>query len=281
MNFFNISSNVICNFISLKVIGIPGFNPGPFTLDGTNTYLVGAGKHRLLIDTGQGIESYKECLLDALIVTKTTSLDILITHSHLDHIGGIDQVRDLMTTQFNQELVKVYKRHRSDELSNECLPIGDHQIFAVEGATIEAVSTPGHTSDHTSFLLKETNALFSGDCILGKGSTVFESLVDFMKSLDRLKSLAPIRIYPGHGPMVDDAMKIIDQYIWHRKEREREIMSLITESPMDSQSIVSKIYKDYPQSVQNAALKSTILHLEKLLLEGCIVLEEGKYQLKR
>jgi glyoxylase-like metal-dependent hydrolase (beta-lactamase superfamily II) len=257
--------------------GIPGLNPGPFTLDGTNTYLVGTGKHRLLIDTGQGIDEYAESLLAALKSTGTKSIDILLTHKHLDHVGGIDQIRRLMADHFNLFDVKVFKNQMSDGSLGTYLPIIDNQIFEVDGATLKAICTPGHTTDHTSFLLLETNTLFSGDCILGKGSTVFESLVDYMKSLEKLQSLAPVAIYPGHGPMVDDAMKKIKEYIYHRNEREKEIVSVISESPKEVELIVSEIYKDYPLSVQKAALNSTILHLEKLLLEGDVVFKDGKY----
>jgi ribonuclease/clavin/mitogillin len=264
---------------SLNSIGIPGLNPGSFTLDGTNTYLVGTGKHRLLIDTGQGIEAYAESLLAALKITRTTSIDILITHKHLDHIGGIDQVRKLMAEEFNLPYLRVFKRQGSDEPLSDYLPIIDNQIFEVDGATLKAIVTPGHTSDHTSFLLLETNGLFSGDCILGKGSTVFESLVDYMKSLEKLSNLKPVGIYPGHGPMVDDAMKKIEEYIFHRNQREKEILSVIQESPMDVESIVLKIYKSYPSSVQKAAIHSTTLHLEKLLVNGKVMNKNGKYYL--
>jgi glyoxylase-like metal-dependent hydrolase (beta-lactamase superfamily II) len=238
---------------------------------------VGTGKHRLLIDTGQGIDSYAESLLATLTSTGTTSIDILITHKHLDHVGGIDQIRRLMAEHFNLFDVKVFKRQISDESLGTYLPIIDDQIFKVDGATLKAIGTPGHTSDHTSFLLIESNALFSGDCILGKGSTVFESLIDYMKSLEKLKSLAPVTIYPGHGPMVDDAIKKIEEYIYHRNKREKEIVSVISESPKEVELIVSEIYKDYPLSVHKAALNSTILHLEKLLLEGNVVFKYGKY----
>lgn len=279
MNFFNVAPQVLCIFyyFLLILIGIPGLNPGPFTLDGTNTYLVGTGKHRFLIDTGQGIQEYTESLLAALKAANTTSIDILITHKHLDHVGGIDQVRKMMADQFNMPSVRVFKRQGIEETLHDYLPIVEDQIFEVDGATLKAVATPGHTSDHTSFLLLETNALFSGDCILGKGSTVFESLIHYMKSLEKLKSLAPVVIYPGHGPMVHEAMKKIEEYIYHRKDREREILSLIKESPMDAESIVIKIYKDYPLSVQKAALNSIMLHLKKLQVEEKVVIKEGKY----
>ena len=277
MNIFRISSQVLCNFIFILTLGIPGHNPGPFTLDGTNTFLVGTGMHRLLIDTGQGISEYKASLLEALESTNTKSVDILITHGHGDHIGGIDQVRELMMDHFNQALVKVYKRKSPEEYSTEYLPIDDGQLISVDGATLQAIATPGHTFDHTCFMLKDCHALFSGDCILGKGSTVFESLVDYMKSLEKLKSITPSKIYPGHGPMIDDAIKKIDEYIHHRKEREREILSLIKDTPLDVTSIVSKMYMGYPESVRNAALHNTMLHLEKLLIEKRVLLVDGMY----
>jgi glyoxylase-like metal-dependent hydrolase (beta-lactamase superfamily II) len=107
----------------------------------------------------------------------------------------------------------VYKRESEDPIYTE---IRDGQIFQVEGATLTAVATPGHTSDHTSFYSKEESALFSGDCILGQGSTVFESLKDYMESLQRLKTLAPKKIYPGHGPVVENGTEKIEEYILHR-----------------------------------------------------------------
>lgn len=98
-------------------------------------------------------------------------------------------------------------------------------MISVEGATLRVVHTPGHTEDHVALLLEEEGSLFSGDCVLGDTSAKFEDLHTYMKSLNTILDLAPTRLYPGHGNVVEDPITRIREYIDHRMTRERHIVA--------------------------------------------------------
>ena len=188
-----------------------GQNPSMFTGPGTNTYLVGTGKKRLLLDTGSGLEAYMPVLEEALARVGCDGLEgIVLTHAHPDHIGGVDQVR----AHFGE--LPVYKRPWPSETGlsgpgGGVSPISvsepdrqahcklehiDHgDVVETEGARLRAVYTPGHAPDHLCFVLEEEQNLFSGDNVLGIGTTVIPGgsgdLGDYMDSLDRLLAEAP------------------------------------------------------------------------------------------
>uniref|UniRef100_A0AC34GIV2 Metallo-beta-lactamase domain-containing protein n=1 Tax=Panagrolaimus sp. ES5 TaxID=591445 RepID=A0AC34GIV2_9BILA len=198
-----------------------GQNPGPFTLQGTNTYLVGSGKSKILIDTGeQNIKEYIDKLSEAL-GSDCKIEAIIITHWHGDHIGGIPGVIKLIGCD-----IPVYKFKRSDNVVETDYNYNyidhDHEV-KVDGATLQLLYTPGHTADHMAILHKEENALFSGDCILGEGSAVFEDLHSYMNSLNKFLEIKPDKIYPGHGPVVNNPQNKIEEYIKHRMQRENDI----------------------------------------------------------
>uniref|UniRef100_A0A915E053 Metallo-beta-lactamase domain-containing protein n=1 Tax=Ditylenchus dipsaci TaxID=166011 RepID=A0A915E053_9BILA len=114
----------------------------------------------------------------------------------------------------------------------------------VEGASLRVIHTPGHTNDHLSIYLKEENSLFSGDCILGEGSSIFEDLHDYMKSLEVLKNLSVERIYPGHGPVIESPADKIDEYVAHRMKREKQILDyLATVESATVMTVTSAVYK--------------------------------------
>ncbi|XP_039281162.1 endoribonuclease LACTB2 isoform X2 [Nilaparvata lugens] len=187
--------------LTTRVIRVLGSNPGPMTLQGTNSYIVGTGDRRILIDTSEPqIPEYSDTLKGVLTNEKVQLEHIILTHWHHDHVGAVPEV----LAKINPEC-KVWKFPRSDtEEKVDFRPLENGQVFRVEGATLSVIHTPGHTSDHVVLALKEENAVFSGDCILGEGTTVFEDLYEYMKSLQTIRSLQPSFIYPGHGPLVED-----------------------------------------------------------------------------
>jgi glyoxylase-like metal-dependent hydrolase (beta-lactamase superfamily II) len=265
-----------------------GQNPSMFTGPGTNTYVVGHGKKRLLLDTGSGLDAYMPVLEEALARVGCDGLEgIVLTHAHPDHIGGVDQVR----AHFGE--MPVYKRPWPSEtglagpgggVSPVAVADPDRQahcrleridhgdIVETEGARLRAVYTPGHAPDHLCYVLEEEQNLFSGDNVLGVGTTVIPGgsgdLGDYMQSLERLLALAPRQIYPAHGPRIDGGVAKIEDYIAHRRERERQIVAALEAGLRDVPAIVRRIYVGYPESLFAAAGQSVTAHLLKLVRDG-------------
>jgi endoribonuclease LACTB2 len=242
---------------------------------GTNTYLLGTGSRRLLIDTGEGIAAYEPLLSSVLESEGCTIGAVLLTHWHHDHVQGIPQVSKLCPpATFSKFSVN------GDE---EYLPIRDGDEFAVQGARVRAFHTPGHTTDHTVFWMEDSGVLFTGDSILGQGTAVFENLSTYISSLKRQLSLHPTALYPGHGPVIEGkaATEKIQEYIDHRQQREDEIIKvMMEEGEVTAMEIVKIIYAKYPQSLWPAAERGVKLHLDKLKDEGrAKEIEGGKWVL--
>ena len=185
----------------------------------------------------------------------------------------------------NDNATEVLKWPRGEAKEPEILEglgvvqLKDGLDVGVEGAGLRVLHTPGHTSDHVVLHLKEENAVFTGDCILGEGTAVFESLHHYMKSLEVILALKPSRLYPGHGPVVDDPVPKIEYYIRHRKEREEQVLSQLSSVPCSSMDIVKQVYKDTPVQLHGAANINVNHHLEKLRVEGKVMKEGGGWKL--
>ncbi|KAI8929688.1 beta-lactamase-like protein [Entophlyctis helioformis] len=266
------------------VLAVLGLNPGTFTLQGTNTYVVGAGPSRILLDTGEGVSGYGPLLLGALRSAGVSQLShVLCTHRHHDHIGGIQQVLDVVAALGQDpSTVQIHKRSTPRDSASASparpfLDIAHGQVFETQGATLTAIHTPGHTDDHTAFRLGQENAIFTGDCVLGQGSAVFEDLGQLLASLRGLADLTPGRLYPGHGPVVEEGTPKIVEYIRHRLEREAQILAAMrARQPVSGQAwtladLAAAIYKGYPPAVLPAAERSIAQHLHKLEADGVVV----------
>ncbi|KAK5996426.1 Lactamase-like protein adaB [Cladobotryum mycophilum] len=198
-----------------RVIRILGDNPGSYRLQGTNTYLVGTGRERILIDSGEGKQLWIERIVSHLEKEGLELAYVLLTHWHRDHTGGL---ADLLA--YKPELgPRVYKHTPGPDQH----AIHDGQVFQVPGATVRSVFTPGHTIDHMCFLLEEENALFTGDNVLGHGYSVEHDLFAYMASLDKMRGLGCIIGYPGHGKEIADLSAKVDDYIRQREGREKQV----------------------------------------------------------
>jgi glyoxylase-like metal-dependent hydrolase (beta-lactamase superfamily II) len=248
-----------------------GQNPSLFTGPGTNTYLIGTGPERILLDPGQGVPDYLPVLERAMARAGVSRIqEIVLTHGHPDHIGGVRAVRE----RFGKLRVSKFPWPEADAAyaDLELTLLDDGAVARTEGATLRGVHTPGHAPDHLCFVLEEERALFSGDNVLGVGTTVIPNqngdLSQYMDSLARLLALAPRRIYPAHGPVIEDGVAKLREYIAHRHERERQILAALEDGPKRVPELVKIVYAAYPEALHLAAAQSTSQHLRKLEREG-------------
>ncbi|RAL12386.1 metallo-beta-lactamase type thioesterase tpcB [Aspergillus homomorphus CBS 101889] len=182
--------------ISPRVLRVLGQNAGKFTLQGTNTYIVGTGHQRLIIDTGQGIPEWADLISSTLADAGIELSHVLLTHWHGDHTGGVPDLLRLYPSLADS----IYKHTPGKDQQ----PIRDGQVFQVDGATVRALHSPGHSHDHMCFILEEENAMFTGDNVLGHGSSAVEILSTWMSSLRLMQSLQCAVGYPAHGTVIPD-----------------------------------------------------------------------------
>jgi glyoxylase-like metal-dependent hydrolase (beta-lactamase superfamily II) len=218
-------------------------NPGPMTLEGTNTYVVGRDP-AVVIDPGPDDPGHIETIRE-FGEGRGGIGAVLLTHSHSDHSGGVDALAVEPETGFAD---------------------GD------EVAGLRAIATPGHAADHFCFLLDR--ACFTGDLILGEGSTIVGpremggSLSDYMRSLEKLRELDVTTIYPGHGPEVTDPAGKIAEYIEHRMMRERRLVAALERGERSKAALLAEVWDDVPEQLRGAAAIAMQAHLEKLADES-------------
>ena len=223
-------------------------NPGPMTLEGTNTYLYGSDPCTV-IDPGPAEESHIEAIREAAGQRGGIG-GVLITHGDLDHVEGVEM------------------------LGEEVVELGDGETHA--GLT--AVFTPGHAAEHYCFLADaaapgreaEEAALvcFSGDLVLGEGSTIVApgggSLIAYLDSLRRLQGYELELICPGHGPWVTDPATKLEEYVEHRMMRERRLLAALEQGERSRAALLAEVWDDVPGELRPAAELVMDAHLEKL-----------------
>ena len=252
--------------VSALVGRVLGLNPGMMTGPGTNTYLIGQ-RDPILLDTGAGVPEYMNGLTDYLAERgwKQPSR-VVLTHRHRDHLGGVAHLRERYHGLHVGKLI-----HRDADLPEGIEPLRDGQTIETDGATLVALHTPGHASDHLCYYLPEENAVFTGDVVLAGSTTVIPAedgdLLDYMSSLKRLQQLGVRRIYPAHGPVVEDGPALIAEYIEHRLLRERQILEMLGEGPSTIPVLVERIYAAVPKNLHAMAGQSVASHLKKLARE--------------
>ncbi|KAL9098424.1 MAG: hypothetical protein Q9163_005911 [Psora crenata] len=244
--------------LSPRVIRILGGNPSRFCLQGTNTYLIGTGSSRILIDTGEG-KPFWPCALSSVLKSEGAVVShVLLTHWHPDHVGGVFQLLSLSPK------AKVYENEPPEGVEE----ISHGQMFETVGATLRAFHCPGHTINHMAFVLEEEDAMFTGDNVLGHGTAVFEDLATYVQSLGKMREQFTGRAYPAHGAVIEDGPEKIAEYIEHRKEREEQVLHTVKDVCRDGgatpMEIVKIIYQGYPEDVHEHAAMGVLQILKKL-----------------
>jgi hydroxyacylglutathione hydrolase len=247
-----------------------GLNPGLMTGPGTNTYLVGA-RRPILLDTGAGVPGYMTLLTAYLRAEGEDVVSrVILTHRHVDHMGGVPDVRRAFPR------VPVAKLVRNDAtLPVPMESLADGTVIRGDGVTLHAVYTPGHASDHLCYYLEEERALFTGDLILGGSTTVIPpddgELADYLASLRRVLELDVQRIYPAHGPVLEPARPVIEGYIAHRLERDRQILAALAAGAETAADVVARVYREVSPALHPVARLSVLSHLQKLEREGRVL----------
>ncbi|KAI0981340.1 hypothetical protein GJ496_004122 [Pomphorhynchus laevis] len=221
--------------ICSKVWRVMGCNPGINTLQGTNTYLIGGGSRRCLIDTGESNNDQYITNLTKLLLTENASIDkVIITHKHRDHIGGLARIQqlylDVTAYKYVDETETLGFQNQKEYVINHRLQ--DNELIAIDkDITLQCIYTPGHSVDHICLLCVEDGTLYTGDCVLGDTTVVFENLEAYMNSLNRLMSYKINRLCPGHGQVINgqQATKRIQEYILHRNSRNEQILRVLNE----------------------------------------------------
>ena len=250
-------------------------NPSPFTYTGTQTYIVGRGDVAV-IDPGPDIPAHVEALLAALEGERVAA--IVCTHTHRDHSPASRP----LAAATGAPIVGCAPLSLEDEgpradaaFDPDYVPdrvLGDGELVAGEGWALEAVATPGHTSNHLCFALDGAGALFTGDHVMGWSTTVVAppdgDMADYMASLDRLLGRDDRIYYPAHGPAVEDPHGHVGQLIEHRRMRERQIISQLEAGQGRISSMVQAIYSGLDPRLEGAAGRSVLAHLLDLEARG-------------
>ncbi|MBI2360006.1 MAG: MBL fold metallo-hydrolase [Deltaproteobacteria bacterium] len=241
-------------------------NPGYMTLEGTNQYLLGREAITVIDVALPSPDNIDGILAEAEAMGGKRIEKILLTHIHRDHCGGALALKKRCGAKLG------ISRLRAGYLGGEDLVYSQGDTIDYDGGRLEVVHTPGHESGHCCFYEPERQILFTGDHILGRGTTVIAppdgDMVQYLRSLEKLSRLKLYRLFPGHGPVIEDPHGKIREYIEHRLMRERQIMDALREGHRTTASMVEAIYTDTPAPLHSIARRSVEAHLRKLIQEG-------------
>jgi glyoxylase-like metal-dependent hydrolase (beta-lactamase superfamily II) len=235
-------------------------NPSAMTLDGTNTWVIGAGDDVVVVDPGPDDEGHLSRVRDHLGERRVTA--ILLSHGHFDHSGGAKRFAGMV----NAPVRALDPRHR---LGDEGIADGD--VVTAGELEIRVYGTPGHSFDSLCFWLPADRAMLTGDTVLGRGTTIIArdgGLADYLRSLDKLRAAAESMearaLLPGHGPVLPDPIAALDGYIAHRRQRLDQIRAAREQGARTPRQIVKIVYADVDRSLWPAAEMSVAAQLDYL-----------------
>lgn len=268
-----------CDQLSPLIRRVIANNPGPFTYVGTGTYIVG-GDEVAVIDPGPDDPAHLEAILAAIPGERVTH--IVITHHHSDHspLAAALKARTgapvygcaVATPDEDDGGVKMEAGHDADFRPDVSLCGGGE--IAGPGWTLEAIPTPGHTSNHLCYALKEENCLFSGDHIMGWSTTVITppdgDMTAYLRSLEDIRARGFSTLWPTHGAPIREVRPFIDAYLAHRQERMDQITTALAAGPARIRDLVPRLYADVDARLHPAAARSMLAAMIHLTRQGVL-----------
>jgi len=257
-------------------------NPGPFTYTGTGTYIVGRGE-AAVIDPGPDLPEHLDALRRATEGERITA--IVLTHTHLDHsplarplaeaTGAV--IWGLPAPGAADTIVRLDEGQDHGFAPDRV--VADGARVAGDGWTLEAIATPGHASNHVCWALLEENALFSGDHVMGWSTTVVSppdgDMGDYYASLDKVAARGFSKLWPTHGPPVEDVAPFLAAYKAHRLARQAQILDQVGQGRGRIREMVPVIYADVDSRLHPAAAQSVLAHLIHLERSGQVISDGG------
>lgn len=275
-------------------------NPSPYTFTGTQTWIVGNGTDVAVIDpgpTGSGLSigdpadingtGHVEAILRAVAGQKVRA--ILCTHTHRDHSPAAIPLKAATGAPIigcaplviADDGPRADSAFDSDYAPDQVLTHG--QTVSGDGWTLEAVATPGHTSNHLCFALRESGALFTGDHVMAWSTSVVSppdgNMADYMASLSLLYDREDRVYYPAHGPAVLKPRQLVRGMLGHRKQRERQILRALEKGERDIPDMVAQMYKGLDPRLTGAAGRSVLAHLLDLENRSLVRRDDEKWSL--
>jgi glyoxylase-like metal-dependent hydrolase (beta-lactamase superfamily II) len=261
-------------------------NPSPFTFTGTQSYIVGQGEVAV-IDPGPDLPDHVDALIAAL--TGERVIAILCTHTHRDHSPAARALKAATGADIVgcAPLTMVDAGPRSDAAFDvDYVPdriLADGEQVSGRGWTLQAVATPGHTSNHLCFALPGAGALFSGDHVMGWSTTIVSppdgDMTAYLASLERLMARDDAIYYPAHGDPIVKPQRLVRGMIGHRRQREGQILRQLAKEPRDVPAMVATMYAGVDVRLHGAAGRSVLAHLIDLERRGLVVPVGGQWAL--
>ena len=239
-------------------------NPGLYTGPGTNTYIIESEGEALVLDPGPVIESHTVEIVRAL--GGLAPVGVVATHTHPDHAPLANPLAARLG-------VPVYGYQEGPEFLPD-VAIADGDTVDVGSIGLLAVHTPGHTPDHLCFRIGDV--LFTGDHIMGGSTVIIEDAAQYLDSLYLVRDLDVTRLEPGHGDAMDDAAAVVDDYIDHRIERERQILEAIAGGASSIGDVVDIVYVDIPPGLRDAASHQVRVQISKLFDDDAVSFDDRR-----
>ena len=233
-------------------------NPGPYTGPGTNSYVITSAGEAVVLDPGPVIGPHLDAIERAL--GSDTPIAVNVTHTHPDHAPAANVLADRLEVPAIGFGPGPEFEPTSTMADGDALALGDIALVAVH--------TPGHTPDHLCYRIADV--IFTGDHIMGGSSVVITDASAYMASLQKVASLRPAHLYPGHGPELPDAGRAIADYIEHRLEREQQVIAAVAEGAAKVSDIVRIVYGDLAVGLRPAASAQVEVQLVKLVADDAV-----------